>query len=42
MDDSPVLLCSVPDAVPARMPATDVKNLPLRLAEIEQQAGALP
>ena len=42
VDDSPVLLCSVPDAVPARMPATDVKNLLLRLAEIEQQAGALP
>ena len=39
--NSPVLLCSVPDAVPARMSATGVKDLLLRLAEVEQQAGAL-
>jgi predicted AlkP superfamily pyrophosphatase or phosphodiesterase len=35
VDDSPVLLCSEPDAVPARLRATDVKDLLLRLAEVE-------
>ena len=34
-DDSPVLLCSLPDAVPGRLRATDVKDLLLRLAEVE-------
>ena len=34
-DDSPVLLCSVRDAVPDRLPATAVKDLLLRLAEVE-------
>lgn len=38
--DAPVLLCSEPDALPDRMPATAVKDLLLRLAEVEQ-AGAL-
>ena len=34
VDDSPVLLCSVPDAFGDRVPATAVKDLLLRLAEI--------
>jgi predicted AlkP superfamily pyrophosphatase or phosphodiesterase len=33
-DDSPVLLCSRPAAVPDRLHATDVKDLLLRLAEL--------
>lgn len=33
--DSPVLLCSEPDVVPARLRATDVKDLLLRLAEVD-------
>ncbi|HYT09166.1 MAG TPA: nucleotide pyrophosphatase/phosphodiesterase family protein [Mycobacteriales bacterium] len=36
VDDSPVLLCSSPDTVPERVSATDVKDLLLRLAEVEQ------
>lgn len=40
VDDSPVLICSVPGAVPDRVPATAVKDLLLRLAEV-QQAEAL-
>jgi hypothetical protein len=36
VDDSPVLLCSAPDALPDRVPATAVKDLLLRLAEVEQ------
>lgn len=33
--DAPVLLCSEPAAVPDRLPATDVKDLLLRLAEVD-------
>ena len=33
--DAPVLLCSAPDAVPDRLAATDVKDLLLRLGEVE-------
>jgi len=35
VDDSPVLLCSAPEAAPERVSATDVKDLLLRLAEVE-------
>lgn len=33
--DAPVLLCSAAGAVPERLPATDVKDLLLRLAEVQ-------
>ncbi len=38
VDDSPVLLCSDPEALPGRrLAATDVKSLLLRLADVQRQ-----
>ena len=34
-----MLLCSAPDAVPDRLAATDVKDLLLRLGEVEPAAA---